>query len=145
DFVIRAMNDDLSYRTFVRWQIAGDECVPDDVRAVAATGFMAAAPTEVLDVPMEEEKLRLRVNELDDMAGTTAPALLGLTLGCARCHDHKYDATPTRDFYRLQCAFTTTRRDEVLLVKRTEADRYREQVSRWRGRVKAAQDALDAW
>ena len=67
-------------------------------------------------VPMEEEKLRLRFNELDDMAVTTASAFLGLTLGCARCHDHKYDAIPTRDYYRLQCAFTTTRREEALLV-----------------------------
>ena len=104
DFVIRAMNDDMSYRTFVRWQIAGDEYEPDNPGALAATGFLAAAPTEVLTVPMEEEKLRFRFNELDDMAVTTASAFLGLTLGCARCHDHKYDAIPTRDYYRLQCA-----------------------------------------
>ena len=145
DFVIRALNDDLSYRTFVRWQIAGDEYEPDDPGALAATGFLAAAPTEVLTVPMEEEKLRLRYNELDDMAVTTASAFLGLTLGCARCHDHKYDAIPTRDYYRLQCAFTTTRREEVLLATRAEAARYREQESRWKERLKAAQDELNAW
>ena len=145
DFVIRALNDDLSYRTFVRWQIAGDEDAPDDPRATEATGFLAAAPTEVLEVPMEEEKLRLRFNELDDMAVTTTSAFLGLTLGCARCHDHKYDAIPTRDYYRLQCAFTTTGREQALLVTRAEASRYREQVSRWKGRVKVAREALDAW
>jgi hypothetical protein len=145
DFVIRALNDDLPYRTFVRWQIAGDEYEPDDPEALAATGFLAAAPTEVLDVPMEEEKLRLRYNELDDMAVTTASAFLGLTLGCARCHDHKYDAIPTRDYYRLQCAFTTTRRDEVLLATRAETTRYREAESRWKWRSKAARDALNDW
>ena len=112
---------------------------------MAATGFLAAAPTEVLTVPMEEEKLRLRYNELDDMAVTTASAFLGLTLGCARCHDHKYDAIPTRDYYRLQCAFTTTRREEALLATRAEAARYREQESRWKERSKAAQDELNAW
>src|SRR5262249_5826093 len=94
---------------------------------------------------MEEEKLRLRFNELDDMAVTTASAFLGLTLGCARCHDHKYDAIPTRDYYRLQCAFTTTTREEALLLTRAEAARDREQESRWRGRLKAAQDALNDW
>ena len=94
---------------------------------------------------MEEEKLRLRFNELDDMAVTTASAFLGLTLGCARCHDHKYDAIPTRDYYRLQCAFTTTRREEVLLATRAEAARYREQEARWKERLKAAQDELNAW
>jgi hypothetical protein len=145
DFVIRALNDDLPYRTFVRWQIAGDEYEPDDPEALAATGFLAASPTEKLDVPMEEEKLRLRYNELDDMAVTTASAFLGLTLGCARCHDHKYDAIPTRDYYRLQCAFTTTTREEVLLLPRAEAARYREEQSRWEGRLKAARDELEGW
>ena len=77
------------------------------------------------DQPLEEERLRLRYNELDDMAVTTASAFLGLTLGCARCHDHKFDAIPTRDYYRLQCAFTTTARDNVLLATRAEAARYR--------------------
>jgi hypothetical protein len=145
DFVIRAMNDDMSYRTFVRSQIAGDEYEPDNPRALAATGFLAAAPTEMLSVPMEEEKLRFRFNELDDMAVTTTSAFLGLTLGCARCHDHKYDAIPTRDYYRLQCAFTTTTREEALLVPRAEAVRYREQVSRWKERFKAVRDGLNDW
>jgi hypothetical protein len=145
DFVIGALNDDLPYRTFVRWQLAGDEYEPDQPDAVAATGFLAAAPSEVLDVPMEEEKLRLRYNELDDIAVTTASAFLGLTLGCARCHDHKYDAIPTRDYYRLQCAFTTTRREEALLVTRAEAARYREQESRWKDRQKASEHALNNW
>src|SRR3954454_24464299 len=135
----------MPYRTFVRWQIAGDEYEPDDPGARAATGFLAAAPTEVLTVPMEEEKLRLRYNELDDMAVTTASAFLGLTLGCARCHDHKYDAIPTRDYYRLQCAFTTTKREEVFLATRAEAARYHEDVSRWKGRLKSAEDALNNW
>jgi cytochrome c553 len=110
NFVIRALNDDLSYQTFVRWQLAGDEYEPSNPLAVAATGFLTAAPCEVLTVPMEDEKLRLRYNELDDMAATTASAFLGLTLACARCHDHKFDAIPTADYYRLQCAFTTTTR-----------------------------------
>jgi hypothetical protein len=145
DFVIRAMNDDMSYQTFVRWQIAGDEYQPDNPDALAATGFLAAAPTEVLTVPMEEEKLRFRFNELDDMAVTTASAFLGLTLGCARCHDHKYDAIPTRDYYRLQCAFTTTKRDEALLVPRAESARYREQTTRWKEQFTAVQNTLNAW
>src|SRR5262245_50781838 len=131
DFVIRALNEDLSYQTFVRWQLAGDEYAPDNPAALAATGFLTGAPTEFLTVPMEEEKLRLRFNELDDMAVTTAAAFLGLTLGCARCHDHKFDAIPTRDYYRLQCAFTTTSRDNVLLATRTDAARYRQEDASW--------------
>src|SRR5438874_12616604 len=92
---------------------------------------MTGAPTELLDVPMEEEKLRLRFNELDDMAVTTVSAFLGLTLGCARCHDHKFDAIPTRDYYRLQCAFTTTARDNTLLTTRAQAAAFRERETQW--------------
>jgi hypothetical protein len=94
---------------------------------------------------MVEEKLRLRFNELDDMAATSASAFLGLTLGCARCHDHKFDAIPTRDYYRMQCAFTTTDREDVLLVNKEEAKKYREAEAAWNGRVKDAQKKLDDW
>jgi hypothetical protein len=145
DFVIRALNDDLPYDTFAGWQIAGDEYEPDNPAALAATGFLTAAPTEPLSVPMEEEKLRLRFNELDDMASTTASAFLGLTLACARCHDHKYDAIPTRDYYRVQCAFTTTARAQVLLAPRPEAARFREQESKWNEQLKAAEGRLKEW
>jgi hypothetical protein len=145
DFVIRAFNDDLPYNTFVRWQLAGDEYEPDNPQALAATGFLTAAPTEPLSVPMEEEKMRLRFNELDDMAATAASAFLGLTLACARCHDHKYDAIPTRDYYRVQCAFTTTAREEVALASRADAARFREQEAKWNERVKAAEAALNNW
>jgi mono/diheme cytochrome c family protein len=143
DFVIKAFNNDLSYQTFVRWQLAGDEYEPENPQAISATGFLAAAPTEVLTVPMEEERLRLRFNELDDMAATTANGLLGLTLGCARCHDHKFDAIPTRDYYRIQCAFTTTARDNVLLVPRDQAEKYRAALAEWTNRQKAAQKKLN--
>src|SRR6185369_5289426 len=93
----------------------------------------------------EEEKLRLRFNELDDMAVTTVSAFLGLTLGCARCHDHKFDAIPTRDYYRLQCAFTTTSRADVLLAPRDEAARYRALEAEWSQRLNATQRKLKDW
>jgi hypothetical protein len=85
-------------------------------------------------VPMEEEKLRLSYNELDDMASTTAAAFLSLTLGCARCHDHKFDPIPTRDYYRLQCAFTTTRRGEIILAPSDEAAQHRARLDEWAAR-----------
>src|SRR5438874_5765467 len=99
---------------------------------------MTGAPTELLDVPMEEENLRLRFNELDDMAVATVSAFLGLTLGCARCHDHKFEAIPTRDYYRLQCAFTGAYRDNVLLTTRAAAAEYRDREAKWMERLKAA-------
>ncbi len=71
DFVIQALNEDMSSDQFVRWQMAGDEIAPQNPRAIAATGFLVAGNSTILNVPMEEEKLRNRANELDDMVSTT--------------------------------------------------------------------------
>ncbi len=111
DFVIKAFNQDLPYDTFVKWQIAGDELAPDNPLALMATGFLAAGvhSTQITKNQVEKE----RYDELDDMARTLGTAMLGLTIGCARCHDHKYDPIPTRDYYRLLSTFTTTVRSEM--------------------------------
>lgn len=116
DFVIRALNDDMPYDQFIRWQLAGDEYEPNNPAAIAATGFLAAGPFAALpDRLMEDERLRNRYNELDDMLSTIGTGCLGLTLGCVRCHDHKYDAIPARDYYSLMSAFHGGERAEVPL------------------------------
>ena len=117
DFVIRALNDDLPFDTFVRWQLAGDEIEPDNPQAVAATGFLTAAAITILPpTHLEEERLRNRYNELDDMLSTIGTGMLGLTLGCARCHDHKYDAISSREYYRLLAALHSGDRQVVKLA-----------------------------
>jgi cytochrome c553 len=114
DFVIRAFNDDLPYDTFLQWQIAGDQLAPEDVEARKATGFLAAGafPTQLTEREFESA----RSGELDDMVATVGTAMLGATLGCARCHDHKYDPFPQADYYRLAATFTTTIRGNVDLA-----------------------------
>jgi mono/diheme cytochrome c family protein len=113
DFVIRALNADMPYDQFVKWQLAGDELAPNDPLALAATGFLGAGvfPTQITN----REAERIRYDSMDDMLATTGHTFLALTVGCARCHDHKYDPIPTRDYYRLLSAFTTTVRSEVEL------------------------------
>lgn len=111
DFVIEALNRDLPYDTFVRWQIAGDEFAPTDILALRATGFLAAGVHSTQITKNEVEKHRY--DELDDMLGTMSQAMLGLSVQCARCHDHKFDPIPQRDYYRLLATFTTTVRTEV--------------------------------
>ena len=113
DFVIRALNEDLPYDTFIKWQLAGDEFAPDDNLAMMATGFLAAGVHSTQITKNEVEKHRY--DELDDILATTGTAMLGLTIGCARCHDHKFDPFPQSDYYRLLSAFTTTVRSEVEL------------------------------
>ncbi|MFO0824595.1 MAG: PSD1 and planctomycete cytochrome C domain-containing protein [Gemmataceae bacterium] len=113
DFVIKAINADMPYDKFVRWQVAGDELAPGDPLALAATGFLGAGvfPTQITTSEAE----RVRYDAMDDMVSTTGHAFLALTVGCARCHDHKYDPIPTQDYYRLLSAFTTTVRADVVV------------------------------
>jgi hypothetical protein len=113
DFVIQAFNDDMPYDQFVRWQLAGDEYAPTVPLAQMATGFLAAGVHSTQITQREVEKHRY--DEMDDMLATTGTALLGLTVGCARCHDHKFDPIPQRDYYQLLSTFTKTVRSEVQL------------------------------
>ena len=110
DFVIKAFNQDLPYDKFVKWQIAGDEYEPDNPLAMAATGFLAAGvhATQITANQAEKE----RYDELDDMARTIGTTMLGITIGCARCHDHKLDRLTQADYYRLTSTFTTTVRSD---------------------------------
>ena len=124
NFVIRAFNDDLPWDTFVKWQLAGDEYEPGNAEAVAATGFLVGGTSTVLDKNkeyLEEELLRNRYNELDDIVATTGSAFLALTVGCARCHDHKYDAISAREYYRLLAGFHGGDRADVKLPDGREA------------------------
>ncbi len=111
DFVIKAFNQDLPYDQFVKWQLAGDEFEPDNSLAMMATGFVGAGvfPTQITKNEVE----RTRYDALDDMLSTTGTAMLGLTIGCARCHDHKYDPITTHEYYRMVSTFTTTVRSNI--------------------------------
>jgi mono/diheme cytochrome c family protein len=111
DFVIQALNQGMPYDQFVKWQLAGDEIAPNDNLALMATGYLAAGVHSTQITKNEVEKHRY--DELDDIVATTGTAMLGLTVGCARCHDHKFDALPARDYYRMLSVFTTTIRSEV--------------------------------
>ena len=110
DFVIRALNRDQPYDEFLRWQIAGDEFAPENPEAWKATGFLAAGThaTQITANQAEKE----RYDELDDLAATIGNAVLGLSVGCARCHDHKFDPIPASDYYRFISTFTTTVRSD---------------------------------
>ena len=106
DFVIKALNEDMPYNRFVQLQIAGDQMEPENYMAQAATGFLAAGPFTSQQTQKERE--RSRYEQLDDIVHTMGTSMLGLTIGCARCHDHKYDPVPISDYYRLVSCFSET-------------------------------------
>ena len=110
DFLIRALNSDLPYDRFIQWQIAGDELSPENPQAWMATGFLGAGafPTQLTETEFEST----RYNELDDMTATIGVSFLGLSIGCARCHDHKFDPITAQDYYRFASTFTSAIRSE---------------------------------
>ena len=105
DYVIRSFNQDKPYNQFIREQIAGDEMDATNGEYLIATGLLRAGPWEHTAMSVEAVTRQLF---LDDVTHATASTFLGLTLGCARCHDHKFDPLPTRDYYRFQAVFATT-------------------------------------
>jgi Protein of unknown function (DUF1553)/Protein of unknown function (DUF1549) len=100
DYVIRAFNDDKPYDRFIIEQIAGDVFGED-----AATGFLVAGPDDKVKSPDPVLTANQRADELHDMVSTTSSAFLGLTVGCARCHNHKFDPIPQTDYYALKTLF----------------------------------------
>ena len=105
DYLVRSFNADKPYNQFVREQIAGDEIDPNDPEMLVAVGFLRMGPWELTG--MEVPKVA-RQRFLDDVTDAVGQVFLGQMLQCARCHDHKFDPVPTRDYYRIQGAFATT-------------------------------------
>ncbi len=116
DWVVEALNGDLPYDQFVRAQLAADLLPePDREKHLPALGFLALAPRG------------------DDRVDVTTKTFLGLTVGCAECHDHKYDPIPTKDFYSLQGVFSSTELHEYPLAAEDE-------VKAWKAAKKAVDD-----
>ena len=105
DYVVRAFNADKPFDRFIREQIAGDEIEPENPEAIVATGFLRMGPWELTG--MEVAKVA-RQRFLDDVTNSVGETFLAQPLQCARCHDHKFDPVPTRDYYAIQAVFATT-------------------------------------
>jgi hypothetical protein len=123
DYVIRAFNDDKPYDHFLREQLAGDELPGADADSIVATGFYRLGIWD--DEPTDPELSRY--DGLDDIVATTGQVFLGLTVDCARCHDHKIDPIPQKDYYRLLAFFQNINpyrnggpTDEVKLISRAD-------------------------
>ncbi len=102
DYVIRSLNADKPYDRFILEQLAGDEAYPGDRDARIATGFNLLGP----DMTDASDQAQRRQNTLTDMTDTAGLVFLGLTVTCARCHDHKFEPIPQTDYFRLQAFFT---------------------------------------
>lgn len=142
DWVIESLNKDKPYDRFVREQIAADELYPGDARALPGLGFLRLFEDE-----FNQANIRLRRQELlNDVTDNTAYAFLGVTLGCARCHDHKFDPLLHRDYYRLQSFFSNMRiDDEAPVATAGEVAEYQAKMARYREAAKPVLDKIEAF
>jgi len=122
DWVVRALNADIPYDQFITRQIAGDllEADPDP----AATGLFAIGPTYSSDGGDPEAKAQAEAETLADRVDTFSRGLLGLTVACARCHDHKFDPITAKDYYAIAGVFRNTRREDFPAASQAEIDAY---------------------
>jgi hypothetical protein len=110
DFVVEAFNADMSYDQFIRWQLAGDVLEPDDPLAAIASGFLVMGPYDLTAYTNGTADMRAfaREEELEGLVGTVCETFLGLTINCARCHDHKFDPIRQVEFYGISAALGGT-------------------------------------
>jgi Protein of unknown function (DUF1553)/Protein of unknown function (DUF1549) len=141
DYVVASFNQDKPYDRFVREQVAGDELWPDDPTVRIATGVHLLGP----DMTDASDPAQRRQDTLNDMTDTTGLVFLGLTVGCARCHDHKFEPIPQADYYRLQAFFAPAvfRRD-LLVATKQEQERYAVAAKEYAELVKPIQEEIAA-
>jgi len=142
DWVIEAFNSNVPYDRFVKLQLAGGDehsrtrnNYQPDVQGFVPTGFLRVAPWDRSNLVAAD----VRQNYLAEVTGVTGSVFLGLSVGCARCHDHKYDPIPTRDYYRLQAFFQATEADrdvDVPYADKLMAKKAEEQIAVYEKRLK---------
>jgi Protein of unknown function (DUF1549)/Protein of unknown function (DUF1553)/Planctomycete cytochrome C len=141
DYVIESFNADKPYDRFIKEQLAGDEIAPDDAYALVATGFLRAGVYEYnnRDVRGQWDAI---LNELTDTVGD---AILGLGMGCARCHDHKFDPILQKDYYRLRAFFAglSAREDIPVATERQQAE-YRARLAKWEAETREIRAKIEA-
>ena len=133
DYVIESFNEDRPYGRFVREQLAGDVLFPDRADAIEATGFIAAGPWDFVgQLELREgtvDKDKTRNLDRDDMVANTMSTFVSLTTHCARCHDHKFDPIPQKDYYRLQAVFAGVERGDRPTARYLELKRRRDEAA----------------
>jgi hypothetical protein len=139
DYVVRAMNDDKPYDRFVAEQLAGDELAPHDPDVVVATGFLRHWTYEA-----EQRQVVMQWAEiLDDITNNTGDVFLAMGMGCARCHDHKFDPILQKDYFRLQAFFAPMLLREELPATAEQIAAYQQNLARWEEITRDVRQQID--
>ncbi len=141
DYVVQSLNQDKPYDRFLLEQIAGDELAPDDFEMRVATGFLRAGPQHV--VAGNQDEALNRQEWLTEVMFGVGNGVLGLTVGCARCHDHKFDPIPQADYYRLQSFFAAADNYDFKPPNKDAQAAYDEAVKAHKAKLKPVLDQIE--
>ncbi len=142
DYVVKSLNDDKPYDRFITEQIAGDELDPNSFEMRVATGFLRAGPQHV--VAGNQDLAVNRQEWLTEVMFGVGNGIMGLTVGCARCHDHKFDPIPQADFYRLQSFFAASDNYDFKRPTKEQEQAYGAAVKAHKERLKPILDQIAA-
>ncbi len=140
DYVVKAFNEDKPYDRFIKEQIAGEEMFPDSKEALIATGYLRASSEHVVGGNIDPEESRQEV--LTEIATNVGQAYLGMTVNCARCHNHKFDPILQADFYRLQAVFAGAKGKEVEIATPSEKSAWEAAQAAYKERLAPIEAAL---
>src|SRR5262249_2894456 len=139
DYVIQAFNEYKPYDRFIREQIAEDELYPEDKHARIAVAFNRHFTKETNHPVIESRRKEI----LSDITDTGSGVFMGMTYGCARCHDHEFDPILHKDYYRLQAFFANIREDDRLnLLAGDPLEAYKKQYEAWDSKTRAIRDEM---
>ncbi|CAN5872342.1 PSD1 and planctomycete cytochrome C domain-containing protein [soil metagenome] len=124
DYVIKSHNDDKPMSQLITEHLAGDIIGKDDPKVEVGTAFLVAGPYDDVGNQDKVAQAQIRANTLDDVISATGSAFLGLTINCARCHNHKFDPVPTEDYYRLRAAFEGVNHSDRILATAEERKQF---------------------
>ena len=146
DWVIGALNRDLPFDEFARQQLAGDVLMPGDVEAIKATGFLTAGAFDTAGQNQQSLAMKavVRQDELEDVVGTVCQTFLGLTVNCARCHDHKFDPIRQEEYYRLTSALGGVRQGERDVTSPAEQAEFARVAAEAKAQITVLVDQIEA-
>jgi hypothetical protein len=139
DYVTRSFNADKPFDRFIKEQLAGDEQYPTDPDALIATAFLRHYPDEYNAVNLEQRRQEI----LNDITDTTGQAFLGITLGCAKCHDHKFDPIKQSDYYRIQAFFAGWKEVDAPLLPAEQRAEYDRKLRDWEAKTADVRRQID--
>jgi len=142
DYVIRAFNEDIPYPQFAREQLAGDTIAGADSLTKSATGFLVGGAHDTVGNGTVEGQLQQRMDDLDDMLAAASHTFLGMTVNCARCHDHKFDPITQKDYYSLQAIFSGVQHADRELAPADTA-KHKEEIDGIRKELASLERRLD--